>query len=73
MREVEIIASEDGSHFLMIGMDDNEIFSFAMQLYIEKFGDRAIDWCQTIGASFITFMGGDLWIQNSDTANKKGK
>ncbi len=67
-REIQIISSEDGIHYLLFGMNDNEISSFAIQIYIEKHGIRAIDWCESIGLNFITFMGGNLWVQNSTTS-----
>ena len=67
-REIKIMALEDGKHFLLVGFDNNSLASFRWQLYIHKFGKRAIDWCQAIGMNFITFMAGDVWIHNSDTA-----
>lgn len=67
-REIEIVALENSKHFLLVGFDDSELASFRWQLYLTKYGARSIDWCQAIGLNFITFMGGDLWVHNSDTA-----
>lgn len=66
--EYQIIASEDGQHYLLFGMDQEDLTSFGVQLWITKYGARIVDWIQAIGMSYITFMGGDLYVHNSDTA-----
>jgi hypothetical protein len=65
-RTIEIISTTNGSHFLLFGFNADEMSSFGIQLWITKYGKRYIDWAQSLGMNFITFMGGDLWIHNSD-------
>jgi hypothetical protein len=69
-REIQIISSSTGTHYLLFGMNDNEISSFAIQLWIEKHGQRVVDFVQAMGLGFISFMGGDVWVHNSQTANR---
>ena len=67
-REIIIMANEDGSHYLLVGLDPDSLSSFSWQLWLHKTGARTIDWCQAMSLSYVTFMGGDLWVHNSDTA-----
>jgi len=69
-REIELISETEGVHYLLFGLDSNELSSFAIQMWLTKFGKRGIDWAQSMGMGFITFMGGDLWVHNSDTADR---
>jgi hypothetical protein len=69
-REIELISETEGVHYLLFGLNSNELSSFAIQMWLTKFGKRGIDWAQSMGMGFITFMGGDLWVHNSDTADR---
>jgi len=65
-REILLVSTTNGIHHLEVGMNAEEIAGFSWQLWIEKFGLRYVDWCQSMGMGWVTFMGGDLWVQNSD-------
>lgn len=68
MREIVIMANEDGSHFLQVGLDADSLSSFKWQLYIHKTGKRTVDWVQSMAIGYVSFLSGDLWVHNSDTA-----
>jgi len=63
-RQIDIVSTREGEHYLLVGMDSDELVSFKWQLWITKYGERMIDWCQAMGLGFITFMGGDVWVHN---------
>jgi hypothetical protein len=65
-REIQIISSSSGIHYILVGMDSNSLASFNWQLWITKYGPRAVDWVQALSLGWISFMGGDVWIHNSD-------
>jgi hypothetical protein len=65
-RTIELIASESGEHFLLFGFNANELSTFSIQLYITKYGKRATDWLQSLSLGFVSFMGGDIWVHNSN-------
>jgi hypothetical protein len=67
MRQIDIISSENGIHYLLFGLNNDELASFKMQLWITKTGKRYVDWAQSLGMGMVTFMGGDLWLHNDDT------
>jgi hypothetical protein len=69
-RQIDLISSSTSSHYLLFGMNGNELVSFKMQLWITKTGAQAIDWCQALSMNFITFLGGELWIHNSDEVER---
>ena len=64
MLQIDLIALTGGEHYLEFGMDANQTTSFGIQMWITKYGVRAIDWCQSLSLGFCTFMGGDLWLAN---------
>jgi hypothetical protein len=64
MLEIQIISTSSSSHYLEFGLDSNEVSSFELQLWITKFGARAVDWVQSLSLGWISFMGGDVWVQN---------
>ncbi len=65
-REVQIMSSSDGTKFLEIGFDSNSLASFEMQLYITKTGKRAIDFVNALSLGYVSFMGGDIYLHNSN-------
>jgi hypothetical protein len=69
-REILLVAATSDSHYLLFGLDDSSLSSFSIQMWIEKFGHRMIDFCQSMGLNFITFMGSDLYIHNQDDADQ---
>ena len=69
-RQIDIIALEDGMHYILLGFDADELANFSMQIWVTKFGRRLVDFVQSMGLNFITFMGGDLWIHNDDSQER---
>jgi hypothetical protein len=67
VREILIISTSTSSKYLLFGLDAEDMSSFSIQLYIHKTGKRYVDWMSNLGMNFVTFMGGDLWLHNSDT------
>lgn len=70
MREIEVISTSDGSHFLEFGFNANELASFKMQLYIEKHGKRTIDWLSNLSLGYTSFIGGNIYLHNSDEVDR---
>jgi len=64
-RLVEIMSDSDGRKHLEIGIDAESLASFRLQAWIHKTGKRAIDWCSSLSLSYISFLGGDLYVHNS--------
>jgi len=64
MLQIDLIATSDGAHYVCFGLNSNELSDLEVQMWITKYGLRAIDWCQSMSLGFCTFMGGDLWIHN---------
>jgi len=69
-RIIDIVALENGMHYLLFGFDASELANFSIQVWITKYGARMVDWVQAMGLNFITFMGGDLWIHNDDSQDR---
>jgi hypothetical protein len=65
-RQIDILSTSTGAHYLLFGFDSNELSSFSIQFWITKYGKRAVDWMQGLSLGFISFMGGDVWVHNSD-------
>lgn len=65
-REIEIVATENGVHYVLFGFGASEMSSFSLQMYIEHFGKRSIDFLQALSLGYMSFMGGDIWKHNSD-------
>jgi len=65
MLDIELTATSSGSHYLIFGMDNNSVSSFSIQIWVTRYGRRAVDWLQSLSMGFVSFMGGDLWIHNS--------
>jgi hypothetical protein len=67
---ITLTSTSDGIHELHFGMDVNTTASFEIQLWITKYGVRVIDWCQSMGLGYITFIGGDVWVHNDDDQDR---
>lgn len=70
MREVVLTSASQGVHHLQFGMNANELSSFKLQIYLTKYGARAVDWLQTMSLGYCSFMGGNIWIHNSDEVDR---
>jgi len=64
MLEIELMATTDGTHHLLFGMNSDSLSSFGIQMWITRYGSRAIDWIERLSLGWVTFMGGDLWVHN---------
>ena len=64
MLTIDLVSVSQGSHYLQFGTDSDEVTSFGIQMWITKYGERAVDWLQHLSLGWVSFMGGDLWIQN---------
>jgi hypothetical protein len=64
MLQIDLIAIQQGEHYLLFGVDANQSTSFGIQLWITKLGVRAMDWVQSLSLGWISFMGGDVWVAN---------
>jgi len=67
VREILVMSTSTGKKYLLFGLDAEDMSSFSIQLYITKTGKRYVDWMSSLSLGFCTFMGGDLWLHNSDT------
>ncbi len=65
-QELQLISTTSGAHMLYFGVDEDELCSFAIQIYLEKFGARIVEWFETLGIGFVSFMGADIWVHNSE-------
>jgi hypothetical protein len=70
MRQIDLISITNSVHYLLFGLDDNEMSNFSIQLWITKYGVRMTDWVQSMGLNFLSFMGGDLWVHNDETVDR---
>ena len=70
MRTIEIVATTNGRHKVCIGMSDSEIASFKMKAWITHYGERAVDWVQNLSLGYVSFMGGNIWVHNSDSVDR---
>jgi len=64
MLQVDLIATSSGAHTVCFGLDNAELSSFEIQMWITKFGRRAVDWVEVLSLGWISFMEGDVWISN---------
>lgn len=69
-RVIELIAQTDGTKVLEFGFNASELASFSIQMYITKYGARAIDWLQSLSLGYLSFMGGNIWHHNSDEVDR---
>jgi hypothetical protein len=66
----DLTATSSGTKYLLFGMETDKMFSFAIQYYITHYGSRAIDWMASMGLGFCSWMGGELWLHNSDDVDR---
>ena len=64
MLTIDLVSISSGSHYLSFGMDENESTYFELQIWLTKYGTRAVDWLQSLSLGFISFLEGDVWIHN---------
>ena len=69
-REIEIISTSDGRHKVCFGMNNSELNSFYMKMWINHYGKCAVDMLQALSLGFCSFMNGDLWLHNSDDVDR---
>jgi hypothetical protein len=70
MRQIDIIATQDGIHYLEFGFNASELATFSIQMWITKTGARAVDWLQSLSLGYVSFMGGNIWKHNSDDVDR---
>jgi hypothetical protein len=70
MLEIELTSISEGAHTVCFGLSSDELSNFEIQMWIEKFGPRAVDWLERLSLGWVSFMGGDLWIQNSPDVDR---
>jgi len=64
MLQIDLTATSSGAHYVCFGLNSNELSDFEIQMWITKYGKRAVDWLQHLSLGWVSFMGGDLWVQN---------
>jgi len=69
-RTYEIIATRNGIHYILFGLDAEDISTFKLQAWITHYGVRIADWVQAMSLNFISFMGGDIWVHNDDNQDR---
>ena len=70
MLEIQLISTSIGSHKVCFGLNSDELSNFEIQMWIEKFGPQAVDWLERLSLGFVSFLRGDLWIQNSPDVDR---
>lgn len=65
-REIQIMSTSSSSKYLLFGFSASELATFSIQMWIEKTGVRAVDWLQSMSLSFMSFMGGNVYLHNSN-------
>ena len=70
MREIQMIAEDDSTYFLLLGLDAEEMSSFGLMTYIEHKNKRAIDFISATSLGYCTYIGGDLYKHNSDEVDR---
>jgi hypothetical protein len=65
-----LVAETDNLHYVDFGLDSGESASFGIRMWIVKKGQRMVEWFQTKGIGFISFMGDEIWKHNSDNVSR---
>jgi hypothetical protein len=66
MRVIDLVATETGKYYVLFGLNQNEMSTFSVRMWITHYGERAVDFVQALSLGFCSFMGGDIWVHNSD-------
>lgn len=69
-REIQIVSTSSSSKYLLFGFSANELSTFSLQMYVEKHGARAVDWLTSLSLSFCSFMGGNVYLHNSNDVDR---
>ena len=69
-RTIELVATSDSVHHLIFGWNDSELATFSIQMWITHYHERAIDWLQSLSLGFMSFMGGNLYLHNSNEVDR---
>lgn len=64
MLEIQKIAVSSGPQHVCFGLDNGELSSFGIQMWITKYGKQAVDWVQHLSLGWVSFINGDIWVQN---------
>ena len=70
MLNIELIATSTGPHRAYFGLDSSTSSSYGVQMYLTKHGKQAVDWVERLSLGFVSFLRGDIWIQNSPDADR---
>lgn len=70
MLSIELTSTSTGPHAVYFGLDGGETSSFGIQMYLTKYGKQAVDWVERLSLGWISFLRGDIWIQNSPDADR---
>jgi hypothetical protein len=65
-RQVDIVATSTSTKYLLFGFEASELSSFKLQMWITKTGARAVDWLQSLSLGFCSYIGGNIYLHNSD-------
>jgi len=65
MRQIDLVAAQNGIHHVEFGFNQNELASFSVKFWITHYGQRALDWVQAMSLGFVSFLGGDIYKHNS--------
>ncbi len=68
MRTITLISTSSSIKQLEFGFNANELSSFKLQAWITRVGKRAVDTLQQLSLGFVSFMGGNIYLHNDDTA-----
>ena len=65
-----MVALTDNTYELIFGFSASELTTFSIQMWITRVGKRAIDFLQALSLGYCSFMGGNLYLHNDNTASR---
>jgi hypothetical protein len=65
-QQLNIISTTTGTKYIEFGLSANQTSSFSVQLWITRTGKRAVDRLQAMSLGFCSFMGGNIYLHNSN-------